>query len=434
MWDFSTDPEYQAKLDWAAAFIRDEVAVLDVLYPDPGDCYDVRNKVLRAYIKPLQKKVREHDLWACHLGPELGGKGYGQVKLALLNEVLGRSLWAPTVFGTAAPDTGNAEILAMFGTPEQKRRYLQPLLDGDIVSCFSMTEPQGGADPGVFTARAERDGDGWVINGEKWFSSNARFAEFLIVMCVTDPVAPLLQRTSMFLMPAATPGVEILRNSAVYGEPEGRGAHAYIRYENVRVPADALLGGVGQGFAVAQARLGGGRVHHAMRTVGQCQWALDMMCERALSRTTKATALADKQFVQGYLADSWIELEQFRMQVLHTAWLIDQGHDYKSNQIAISGIKAAAHKVFHDIVQRAVQMHGSLGVSDEMPFGKMWLYAACMGVMDGPTEVHRVTVARQLLKRAKAVRSIFPSEHLPTRREWAHKRYETRLAELGLRA
>jgi len=434
MWDFSTDPEYQAKLDWAAAFIRDEVAVLDILNPDPGDCYDVRNKTLRAYIKPLQERVREQGLWACHLGPELGGKGYGQVKLALLNEVLGRSLWAPTVFGTAAPDTGNAEILAMFGSAAQKRRYLQPLLDGDIVSCFSMTEPQGGADPGVFTAEARRDGDGWVLSGEKWFSSNARFAEFLIVMCVTDPDAPLMQRTSMFLVPTDTPGIEILRNSGVYGEPEGCGAHAYIHYNKVRVSAEALLGGVGQGFAVAQARLGGGRVHHAMRTVGQCQWALEMMCERALSRSTKGSGLGDKQFVQGYLADSWIELEQFRMQVLHTAWLIDQGHDYKSNQMAISGIKVAAHKVFHDIVQRAIQMHGSLGVSDEMPFGKMWLYAASMGVMDGPTEVHRVTVARQVLKHGRGVKTLFPSEHLPTRREWARQQFDAKLAALEVAA
>jgi acyl-CoA dehydrogenase len=433
MWDFSTDSDYQAKLDWASTFIRTEVAVLDLLYPDPGACYDVRNPTLRAYIKPLQDKVRAQELWACHLGPELGGKGYGQVKLALLNEVLGRSLWAPTIFGTAAPDTGNAEILAMFGSPGQKRRYLQPLLDGDIVSCFSMTEPQGGADPGVFTTQAVRDGDDWVISGEKWFSSNARFAEFLIVMCVTDPAAPLVQRTSMFLMPTDTPGVEILRNSAVYGEYEGQGAHAYIRYNQVRVPAEALLGGVGQGFAVAQARLGGGRVHHAMRTVGQCQWALEMMCERAASRNTKGTALGDKQFVQGYLADSWIELEQFRMQVLHTAWLIDQGHDYKSNQISIAGIKVAAHKVFHDIVQRAMQLHGSLGVSDEMPFGKMWLYAASMGVMDGPTEVHRVAVARQLLKRSRAVGTLFPSEHLPTRRAWARERFDAGLEALGLK-
>jgi len=434
MWDFSTDPEHQAKLDWAAAFIRDEVAVLDLLYPDPGDCYDVANTTLRAYLKPLQARVREQGLWACHLGPELGGKGYGQVKLGLLNEVLGRSLWAPTVFGTAAPDTGNAEILAMFGSANQKRRYLQPLLDGDIVSCFSMTEPQGGADPGVFTLRAERDGasesEGWVLNGEKWFSSNARYAEFLIVMALTDAEAPLLQRTSMFLLPATTPGVNIVRNSGVYGEAEGQGAHAYIRYENVRVPAEALLGGLGQGFAVAQARLGGGRVHHAMRTVGQCQWALEMMCERALSRRTKGSALADKQFVQGDLADSWIQLQQFRLQVLHTAWLIDQGHDYKANQIAIAGIKVAAHKVFHDIVQRAMQLHGSLGVSDEMPFGKMWLYAASMGVMDGPTEVHRVTVARQLLRRAKPVDTLFPSEHLPTRKAWAQQRFAARLAAL----
>lgn len=430
MWDFSTDPDYQAKLDWAARFIHEEVAVLDLLHPDAGDCYDVRNDTLRAYIRPLQEQVRAQGLWACHLGPELGGKGYGQVKLALLNEVLGRSLWAPTIFGTAAPDTGNAEILAMFGTPEQKARYLQPLLDGEIVSCFSMTEPGGGADPGVFTARAVRDGEGWCLSGEKWFSSNARYAAFLIVMAVTDPDAPVHQRTSMFLVPAETAGIETVRNTGIYGEPEGQGAHGYMRYHQVRLPAQALLGEVGGGFAVAQARLGGGRVHHAMRTVGQCQWALDMLAERALSRHTKGSLLGDKQFVQGYLADSWIQLQQFRLQVLYTAWQIDQGHDYKANQLAISGIKVAAHQVFHDIVQRVMQVHGSLGLSDEMPLGRMWLYAGMMGVMDGPTEVHKVTVARQLLRRYRGVDSTFPSEHLPTRRAWARERFEQRLATL----
>jgi acyl-CoA dehydrogenase len=218
--------------------------------------------------------------------------------------------------------------------------------------------------------------------------------------------------------------VNILRNSAVHGEAPGKGSHGYIRYENVRLPAEALLGGEGKGFAVAQARLGGGRVHHAMRTVGQCQVALEMMCERAVSRTTKGSLLGDKQTVQGYIADSWIELKQFRLQVLHTAWLIDQGHDYKSNQVSIAGIKVMAAKVFHDIVQRAIQLHGALGVSDEMPLGHMWIYAVMMGVMDGPTEVHRATVAKALLKNYKAAPGLFPTTHLIARREAARAKYK----------
>jgi acyl-CoA dehydrogenase len=426
MWDFSTDPEFQVKLDWISKFVAEEVEPLDRLFPGMGAPYDMENSKARAIAKPLMEVVKAQGLWACHLGPELGGQGFGQVKLGLINEILGRAQWAPTIFGTAAPDTGNAEILAMFGTEAQKKQYLQPLLDNEIVSCYSMTEPQGGADPGVFTCRAVRDGDDWVINGEKWFSSNARYAEFLIVMVITNPDVPIYKGSSMILVPKNAPGVNILRNSGVHGEVEDGAAHAYIRYENVRVPADALLGGEGQGFAVAQARLGGGRVHHAMRTVGQCQLALEMMVERAVSRSTKGSLLGDKQFIQAYIADSWIELQQFRLQVLQTAWLIDQGHDYKANQLSIAGIKVAAAKVFHDIVQRAVQMYGSLGVSDEMPLGHMWVYAMMMGVMDGPTEVHKMTVAKNLLKKAKAAEGMFPSAHLPTRLAAAQKKYEGR--------
>ena len=189
MWEFFTEPEFQEKLDWMAAFVRDECEPLDLLFPHPGDPYDVHNKASRAILAPLREKVKEQGLWACHLGPELGGQGYGQLKLALMNEILGRSAWAPTVFGTAAPDTGNAEILALYGTEEQKARYLQPLLEGNIVSTFSMTEPQAGSDPKEFVCQATRDGDEWVIEGEKWFSSHARYASFFIVMVVTDPEA-----------------------------------------------------------------------------------------------------------------------------------------------------------------------------------------------------------------------------------------------------
>src|SRR3982750_1196090 len=292
-WDFETDPEFQEKLDWMDGFVRDEVEPLSFLGIHPAD---VKNPKRNALVRPLQEQVKAKGLWACHLGPELGGQGYGQVKLGLMNEILGRAGFAPSVFGTAAPDTGNAEILAMFGTAEQKERYLQPLLDGEIVSTFSMTEPQAGADPKEFVCRAWRDGDDWVIDGEKWFSSNARYAAFLIVMAVTDPDAAPHRRMSMFVVPAETPGVEIKRNVGTMAERDDldEGIHGSLRSREVRVPADAMLGGPGEGFAVAQARLGGGRVHHAMRTVGRCQRALDMMCERALSRRTQGTLLADK--------------------------------------------------------------------------------------------------------------------------------------------
>ncbi|MEI2706943.1 MAG: acyl-CoA dehydrogenase family protein [Ilumatobacteraceae bacterium] len=284
-----------------------------------------------------------------------------------MNEILGRSTWAPIVFGTQAPDTGNAEIIAHYGTDEQKRQYLQPLLDGEMFSSYSMTEPHAGADPTMFTTRAVRDGDEWVINGWKYFSSNANSASFLIVMAVTNPDVSPYKGMSMFLVPTDTPGVNIVRNVAMWGEPMNEGSHALIHYEDVRVPASAVLGGEGQAFVIAQTRLGGGRIHHAMRTIGLAQKAMDMMCERALSRTTQGSLLADKQFVQGFIADSYAQLTQFRLFVLYTAWQIDTYNDYKRVRKDIATAKIVMPTVLHDIAWRAVQVHGALGTSNEMP-------------------------------------------------------------------
>lgn len=422
---FTIEPEFQAKLDWIATFVKDNCEPLDILFPGHGAPYDVTNAQQRRVIAPLQQQVKDMDLWACHLDPHLGGKGYGQMKLALMNEILGRSYWAPTIFGTAAPDTGNAEILAMFGTEEQKARYLQPLLDGDIVSTFSMTEPQAGADPKEFICKAWREGDEWVIDGEKWFSSNSRLSTFLIVMAVTNPDNPPHGRMSMFIVPTDTPGVETIRNVGLAGEdiddPE-EGFHGYLRYNRVRVPLDAMLGGPGEGFKVAQARLGGGRVHHAMRTVGKCQRALEMMLERAKSRRAQGRLLADHQFVQGMIADSAIELEQFRLLVLKTAWTIDnEPHGAARTLIAMCKVQMA--KIYHDIIQRAIQIHGSLGVTNELPLGGWWMGSCSLALADGPTEVHKVQVARALLKDAPVAPGLFPSEHILTRREAARAQF-----------
>lgn len=422
MWSFDTDPEFQVQLDWMLAFVKEKVEPLDWRFPGHGAPYDVHNKTSRAAIKPLQDEVRKRGLWACHLGPHLGGPGYGQIKLALMNEILGRSYWAPTVFGTAAPDTGNAEILAMFGTEEQKARYLKPLMDGTIVSTFSMTEPQAGADPKEFICRASQEGNEWVIEGEKWFSSNARFAAFLIVMVVTNPENPPHGRMSMLIVPTDTPGVEFIRHSQTMGDSKGEddGTHAYIRYNKVRVPLDAMLGGPGEGFKVAQARLGGGRVHHAMRTVGKCQRAIDMMLERAVSRRTQGKPLSEHQFVQGAIADSIIELEQFRLLVLKTAWTIDEVEAGRSPAASprtlIAMCKVQMAKVYHDIVQRAIQLHGSLGMTLELPLADMWMGLPAMALADGPTEVHKVQVAKAYLKKTVPAQGLFPSEHIPTRR------------------
>ena len=422
-WDFSTEPEFQEQLDWMDDFVRREVEPLDLLWGDR--VFQPLSGELRQVVAPLKEEVRSRRLWACHLGPDLGGQGYGQVKLSLMNEILGRSRWAPLIFGCQAPDTGNAEIIAHYGTPEQKDRYLRPLLDGEILSSYSMTEPQGGSDPTRFTTRAWRDGDDWVIDGWKFFSSNARTAAFLVVMAVTDPQASPYTGMSMFLVPAETPGVDIVRNIGLMHEPlDGDQAmHALVHYDQVRVPADSLLGGEGQAFAIAQTRLGGGSIHHAMRTVGMCKRALDMMCERALSRDVAGGMLAERQAVQGYIADSYAQLVQFRLFVLYVAWEIDRYGDYRKVRRDIGAVKVVMPQVLHDIVQRSIQVHGALGVSNELPLGHLWMTVPVMALVDGPTEVHKVTVARQVLKDHRAAPGPWPTEHLPARLEAARERF-----------
>ena len=419
-WDFETEPEFQLHLEWMKEFVREEIRPLDLILGNPYDRTDARSQAITA---PLKERVKERGLWACHLGPELGGQGYGQLKLALMQELLGRSGWAPSVFGCQAPDSGNAEILAHYGSESQKARYLQPLLDGEISSCYSMTEPHAGADPTLFKTTAVRDGDDWVINGEKWFSSNARFASFLISMVVTDPKTSPYNGMSMFIVPTDTPGVNIVRNVGVGTERAEEGSHAYIRYEDVRVPADHLLGEPGSAFVIAQTRLGGGRIHHAMRTIAQVRRAFDMMCERALSRNTRTGKLAELQMVQDKIADSWIEMEQFRLLVLRTAWMIDKYNDYRRVRKDIAAVKVAMPKVYHDVVQRAMHLHGALGVSNEMPFSRMLIAAEVMGIADGPTEVHKVTIARQVLRDYEGVEGLWPSQHLPSRRDAARKKF-----------
>ena len=419
VWDFETDPEFQEELDWIDEFVREEIEPLDFVLGNP---YDLTCEKRAKVIPPLQERVKARGLWACHLGPDLGGPGYGQVKLALMNEILGRSSHAPIVFGCQAPDSGNGEILAHYGTEEQKERYLKPLLNNEIVSAYSMTEPHGGADPKVFTTHAELDGDEWVINGEKWFSSNARYASFLIVMVVTDPAAPPYNRMSMFIVPSDTEGLEIIRNVGI-GPTPGEGSHGYLRYNNVRVPKENLLGAPGQGFVVAQTRLGGGRIHHAMRTIAKVSKAFDLMCERVLSRETQGEMLGQKQMVQEKIADSWIQIEQFRLLVLRTAWRIDRYKDYRRVRKDISAVKVAMPKVYLDVYSRALMLHGALGVSNEMPFSAGVIDSFHMALADGPTEVHKITVARQVLREYTGTDDLFPTGHLPKLREAAQRKF-----------
>jgi acyl-CoA dehydrogenase len=420
-WDFSTEPEFQEQLDWMRTFVREEIWPIETVFEDLGQ------EGFERVIAPLKEQVKERGLWAAHLPPDLGGQGFGQVKLGLMHEILGSSVFAPSVFGNQAPDSGNSEILAMAGTEDQKEQYLYPLLAGDLRSAFSMTEPDtAGSDPTLLHTTAVEDGDGWVLNGHKWFSSNASVADFLIVMAVTDPEAHKYQRASMFIVPTDTPGVQILRDIATMEHPYehyGRiGGHSEIVYENVRLPADALLGPRGAGFLIAQQRLGPGRIHHCMRWLGVSRRAFDMLCERAQSRYAHGSLLAEKQTVQNWIADSAAQMQAARLMTLHAAWKIDnEGASAARQEIAL--IKFFGAGVMHDVVDRALQIHGSLGYSTDLPLEAMYRFARGARFYDGPDEVHRQSVARQILRGYEAPADGIPSEHVPTRREAARRKF-----------
>ena len=420
-WDFSTEPEFQEQLDWMRDLVQSEIWPLETLVGE------LELEQLMRAIAPLQERVKERGLWAAHLDPELGGQGYGQVKLGLMHEVLGTSPIAPLAFGNAAPDSGNSEILALAGSEEQKERYLQPLLAGDLKSAFSMTEPHtAGSDPTQLQTRAVRDGDEWVISGRKWFSSNASIADFLIVMAVTDPDARPHQRASMFVVDVDTPGVNILRDVATMehpGETYGKyGNHAEIAYEDVRVPAGAILGARGAGFLISQQRLYPGRIHHCMRWLGVAQRAFDMLCERSLYRAVQGGVLADKQTVQNWIADSAAQMQAARLMTLNAAWVMDtQGAAAARREISL--IKFYGAGMLHDVIDRALQAHGALGYSTDMPLEAMYRYARAARFYDGPDEVHRQSVARQILRGYTAPADGVPSEHLPTRRAAAREKF-----------
>ena len=427
-WDFCTEPEFERKLEWMRELMRSEILPLETLRGELGW------EGLQQAVTPLQRQVRDQGLWAAHLDPELGGQGFGQVKLGLMHEVLGASPIAPLVFGNAAPDSGNSEILALAGTPEQKDRYLHPLLAGDLKSAFSMTEPEtAGSDPTLLRTRAVRDGDDWVINGHKWFSTNGSIADFLIVMAVTDPEARPHSRASMFIVDADTPGVEMVRDVATMEHPYESyglyGNHAEIVYRDVRVPASALLGAEGAGFLIAQQRLYPGRIHHCMRWLGVARRAFDMMCERALYRHAHGSALGGHGVVQGWIADSEAELSAARLMTLHAAWKMDtQGVLQARKEIAL--IKFYGARVLHDVVDRAVQVHGGLGYSTDLPLEAMYRFARAARIYDGPDEVHRASVARQVLRGYRAPADEVPTEFIPARREAARQQFAELLASV----
>ncbi len=428
-WDFSTEPGFQEQLDWANAFVREEIWPLETIADELGTAG------LSRALAPLIERVKERGLWAAHLPPALGGQGFGQVKLGLLHEILGTSPLAPRAFGNQPPDSGNSELLAIAGTAEQKERYLKPLLAGKVYSAFSMTEPEvAGSDPTVMNTIARRDGEEYVINGHKWFTTNGSTADFLIVMAVTDEQAAPHRRASMLIVDADAPGVTIVRDVATMEHPAESfgllGNHAEIRYDDVRVPASALLGAEGEGFLLAQHRLGPGRIHHCMRWLGVSRRAFDMLCERATYRVSHGKTLGEHQTLQNWIADSAAEMQAARLMTLHAAWVIDnQGASAARTEIGL--IKFYGAQVLYDVVDRALQAHGALGYSTDLPLEQMYRFARSARIYDGPDEVHRVSVARQILRGYEPPAGNVPSEDVPSRREAARARFAALLELAG---
>jgi len=393
---FAPSPDVQQRRERLAAFMEAQV------YPNER-ALAAEDDGAEALMRELQGKAKAAGLWAMFIGPDAGGTGTGFLPYVYLNEVIGRSLVAPRIFGCQAPDTGNAEILHEFGTPEQKARWLRPLVGGEIRSFFAMTEPEvSGSDPRGLRARAERTGDAWVINAHKWFSSGAEGAAFAIVMAVTNPDAPPHERLSQIIVPADTPGVEIVRAIPTLGH-RGRGynTHCEVRFTNVRVPIANTLGQPGDGFRIAQKRLGPGRIHHVMRWLGQMQRAFDLMCDRALAREVFGSVLAEKQTVQNWIADSAAEIQACRLLTFQAAHRLDAGDEAR---VEISLVKFYAARVLHEVIDRAIQVHGALGLTDLTPLGAMYLAARTMRLVDGPDEVHRMVVSRDVLKAYRAGR------------------------------
>lgn len=388
MIDFSIPPELEAVRRSTTAFMEEFV------YPNEDKL--VEDEGLPANLEAeLQERVKALGLWAPNLPSEWGGMGIGYIGQALMNEIVGRSVCAPRLFGNAAPDAGNAELLLIAATEEQKAKYLRPLAAGNVRSCFAMTEPEvAGSDPTGLQTTAVRAGDDWVINGHKWFISGAIGSAFAIVMAVTDTNAASHARASMILVPTDTAGFNIVRAVPVMGSG-GVGGHCEIRFENCRVPAGNLLGELGAGFKLAQARLGPGRIQHCMRWIGAAQRSFEMMCTYALKRESFGESLAKKQTVQNWIADSAAEINAARLMTLNAAWKLDRGDDAR---VEISLIKFFGARVLHDVIDRAIQVHGALGYSKDTPLEMFYRDARAARIYDGPDEVHRQVVAQRILK------------------------------------
>jgi len=420
MWDFESDPEFQAHLDWMRDFIDNELIPLE---PILKDVPDEDWKLVKSH---LQQKVKDRGIWAAFLDPHLGGPGFGQLKLALMSELIGRSMYSMTIFGVQAPDSGNMELLAHGANDEQKERWLWPNMRGEISSAFALTEPfHAGADPTKIGTRAELDGDEWVINGHKWFITNASVADIVLVFAETNPENRPHKHASMFVVPAGTPGMDIVRDIPTMSHPDVHfgetGNHAEIIFRDCRVPADHLIGGPGDGFVLAQQRLGGGRIHHAMRWIGQAKRSLDIMCERAVSRESHGKLLGQHQMIQDFIALSHTEIEAARLLTFQTAWKMDR-YGASAARADISMVKAHVSRVVLTVLDRTIQVCGALGYSGDLPV-ESWYRSTRFGTIgDGPDEVHKTVVARTLLKNYKPVEG-WPTEHIPSRVPAAHEKF-----------
>lgn len=394
--DFQVSEKMATMLAMIREFMDREVIPLEgeMLFGSP--------ETLAAGVAAAQEKVKQMGLWAPNHPVEFGGLGLSMVDHGLFAEAVGRSPLGMTVFGTQAPDAGNIEILHKYGTDEQKEVWMRPLVEGKIRSCFSMTEPEtAGSNPTLLATTAVADGDDYVINGQKWFTSSADGSSVAIVMAVTDPDAPPHQRASMILVPTDTPGFNLVRNVSVMGHAgSGHASHGEVIYQGCRVPRTNLLGPEGHGFIIAQDRLGPGRIHHCMRWLGIAARAFDMMCDRANSRVIDAEGgtLADRQVIQHWVAELDAEIRGARLQVLHAAWMIDQ-HGAKVARDEISAIKFVVANTMLKAVDTSIQVHGALGVTDDTVLAHWYRHERAARIYDGADEVHKTSLGRRILRR-----------------------------------
>jgi len=394
--DFEIDEKMSTILTMVNEFVERELVPIEqeMLHGDP--------ETLQALVVAAQAKVRQMGLWAPNHPVDLGGQGLTMVEHGLLSEALGRSPLGHTVFGAQAPDAGNIEILHKYATPEQRDRFLRPLVEGRIRSCFSMTEPEtAGSNPVLLATTAVKDGDDYVINGQKWFTSSADGATFAIVMAVTDPDAPPYQRASMIIVPTDTEGFNLVRNVSVMGHVgSGHASHAEVIYQSCRVPQANLLGPEGGGFVIAQDRLGPGRIHHCMRWLGIASRSFDMMCERANARviSTDGDTLADRQVIQHWVAELDAEIRGARLQTLHAAWMIDR-FGAKAARDEISAIKFSVANTMLHAVDTAIQVNGALGVTDDTILSYWYRHERAARIYDGADEVHKTSLGRRILRR-----------------------------------